>query len=195
MLNFIWLDIDSRLQINDSKWLDNSVTRLWLNQVMTHLWLDSNIFRLLWLDSKGLWLWLDSDYTKWLGHNTTQLVTNYVGVRKAREIQEILPCALFQSTSNSCPMFPASLKFNLVLHKTSIIILSNNYFVSQRPSFMVIVLKSKQIQMSNFLWFAWMLIAFPSLGTSRSRAECICVEKQQRTNLTVTLLLVYCIVS
>jgi len=58
MWNFIWHDLDSSLQTNDSKWVDSycdtSLTRL--DQVMTR-----QNFRWLWLDSdsKGLWLWLD----------------------------------------------------------------------------------------------------------------------------------------
>jgi len=33
--NFVWLDIDSRLQTNNSKWLDSTKLWLWLDQVMT----------------------------------------------------------------------------------------------------------------------------------------------------------------
>ena len=49
----MWLDVDSSLQTNDSKWLDNSCDStkswLWLEKILD----DS--------DSKGLWLWLDKN--------------------------------------------------------------------------------------------------------------------------------------
>ena len=60
---FVRLDIDSSLQTNDSKWLDNScdstLTRSDQVTTLTQLenFLDDS-------DSKGLWLWLDSDSTK-----------------------------------------------------------------------------------------------------------------------------------
>jgi len=60
MWNFIWLDIDSSLQTNDSKWLDSSrdsnLTRL--DQVMTLTRLEKILDD---SDSKGLWLWLDKN--------------------------------------------------------------------------------------------------------------------------------------
>ena len=74
MWNFMWLDIDSSLQTNDSKWLDSFcdsiLTRL--DQVMTLTRLEKILddsdstrknFRWLWLDSesKGLWLLLDKN--------------------------------------------------------------------------------------------------------------------------------------
>ena len=51
MWHFIWLDIDSSLQTNDSKWLDSSCDSIRKN------------FRRLWLysDSKGLWLRLNEN--------------------------------------------------------------------------------------------------------------------------------------
>jgi len=61
MWNFMWLDIDSSLKTNDSKWLDSfcdsTLTRL--DQVSDSTWkiLDDS-------DSKGLWLLIDSDSTK-----------------------------------------------------------------------------------------------------------------------------------
>jgi len=64
--NFVWLDIDSNLQTNDSKWLDGSrdSTLTWLDRVMT-----------LTLTRKNFgWLWLEGLVTltrqKWLGHIT-----------------------------------------------------------------------------------------------------------------------------
>ena len=49
----MWLDIDSSLQTNDSKWLDSfcdsTKSWLWLEKILD----DS--------DSKGLWLWLDKN--------------------------------------------------------------------------------------------------------------------------------------
>ena len=60
MWNFIWLDIDSSLQTNDSKWLDSScnstLTRPSHYSILTRLEniLDDS-------DSKSLWLWLDKN--------------------------------------------------------------------------------------------------------------------------------------
>jgi len=62
MFNCIWIDIDTGLQINDSKVL---VTSLWLDQVMTWLWRESENIK---------WLWLEEFVTRlvtrqiWLGH-------------------------------------------------------------------------------------------------------------------------------
>ena len=57
MWNFMWLDIDSSLQTNDSKWLDSfcdsTLTRPSHDP-------DSKIFQMF-SDSKGLWLWLDNN--------------------------------------------------------------------------------------------------------------------------------------
>ena len=51
--NFAWLDIDSSLQTNHSKWLDSDSTWSWL-----WLWLEKILDD---TDSKGLWLWLDKN--------------------------------------------------------------------------------------------------------------------------------------
>jgi len=61
MRNFMWLDIDSSLQANDSKWLDSfcdsPLTRL--DQVMTRFWLEKILD-----DSKSTRRVCDSDSTK-----------------------------------------------------------------------------------------------------------------------------------
>jgi len=58
MLTLIWVDIDSSLQSNVSKWLDSSCdsTLIRLEQVMIWLWVGEILND---SDSKGLWLWLD----------------------------------------------------------------------------------------------------------------------------------------
>jgi len=65
MWNFVWLDIDSILQTNDSKWLnsscDSTLTRL--DQVMT-LTLNRHEENLDDSNSQSLWLWLDSESKK-----------------------------------------------------------------------------------------------------------------------------------
>jgi len=57
----MWLDIDSSLQTNDSKYSTVFVTRLWPESTKSWLWLETILDD---SDSKGLWLWLDSDSTK-----------------------------------------------------------------------------------------------------------------------------------
>ena len=58
MKNFIWLEIDSSLETNDSKWFDTSCDSTRSNH--DSLWLNSKNFRWLWLEGHvtliGLWL-------------------------------------------------------------------------------------------------------------------------------------------
>jgi len=60
MWNLMWVDIDSSLQTNDSKWLnsfcDSTLTRIDQIMTLTRKKLDDS-------DSKGLYLWLDKNYS------------------------------------------------------------------------------------------------------------------------------------
>jgi len=58
MWNFMWLDIDSSLQTNDSKWLDSFCDST-LTRPNHDSDSDSKKFQMA--DSKGLWLWLDKN--------------------------------------------------------------------------------------------------------------------------------------
>jgi len=60
--NFAWLDVDSSLQTNDSKWLDSSYD-LTLTRLSHDSYSTRKNFRWLWLDSdsKSLWLWLNKN--------------------------------------------------------------------------------------------------------------------------------------